>query len=80
MSSLVLDPTSLANLAQRFGAEAELASGRLSLRFGVVVLDLTRCELGGTVRVGGVAIALERTRLSEQGVEVDFAVDPVQPR
>ncbi|MBA3684853.1 MAG: hypothetical protein H0W72_06385 [Planctomycetes bacterium] len=74
MSRLTLDRESLGNLARRFGAQAALAGGRLRVTVGGVDLALDRCDLGGDVRVGPVAIAVTGTRLVADAVEVEFSV------
>ncbi len=74
MSRLTIDRESLGNLARRFGAQAALSGGRLRVTVGGVDLALDRCDLGGDVRLGPVAIAVASTRLVTDTVEVEFSV------
>ncbi len=80
MSRLVLDPTSFANLARRFGVAASLQDGRIQVRVGDIEVDLARCDLGGTVRVAGVSVACERAQLAADGVTVEFSIGALGSR
>ncbi len=79
MSRLTIDRESLAHLARRFGAQAALVGGQLQVTIGSVAVALDRCDLGGSVHAGPVAMVLTGTRLADDGIEVDFSVDPGAP-
>lgn len=78
MSTLSLDPASIANLATRLGGTARLDAGTLHLHLPNhhLTLEATRLDFAGTLQTGPLAIQITATQLHPDHLQIDLQIPP----